>query len=286
MRFGLTDGQPKTLDEIGKVYGVTVSGSARSSPRRWSKLRHPSRSQVLRDYLDRAGSHDDGRSLHNCASAAPFRNPRLYAERARSATTPYVRRVPFARRGSPRPRRPLPDLRADPRRRPFVTTPLTPRDRRPRDHRRSCCATAARASSPGTDHRRTSTCRSWTATRRTTRLRRLVAPAFSPRQDRGVRDSVEKTAADLLDDVGRLLRTGRVDPGQVARPPLPIDRRSRPVDPDADTRSTGTAGDRQRLSGIRSLSTRAGGDGCGRAIGSLEAVRDCGVAARRTLRSA
>ena len=33
MRFGLTDGQPKTLDEIGKVYGVTRSGSARSSPR-------------------------------------------------------------------------------------------------------------------------------------------------------------------------------------------------------------------------------------------------------------
>ena len=52
MRFGLTDGQPKTLDEIGKVYGVTRERIRQIESKRMSKLRHPSRSQVLRDYLD------------------------------------------------------------------------------------------------------------------------------------------------------------------------------------------------------------------------------------------
>ena len=52
MRFGLTDGQPKTLDEIGKVFGVTRERIRQIESKTMSKLRHPSRSQVLRDYLE------------------------------------------------------------------------------------------------------------------------------------------------------------------------------------------------------------------------------------------
>ena len=52
MRFGLTDGQPKTLDEIGKVYGVTRERIRQIESKTMSKLRHTSRSGVLRDYLD------------------------------------------------------------------------------------------------------------------------------------------------------------------------------------------------------------------------------------------
>ena len=52
MRFGLADGTPKTLDEIGKVYGVTRERIRQIESKTMSKLRHPSRSQVLRDYLD------------------------------------------------------------------------------------------------------------------------------------------------------------------------------------------------------------------------------------------
>ena len=52
MRFGLNDGQPKTLDEIGKVHGVTRERIRQIESKVMSKLRHPSRSQVLRDYLD------------------------------------------------------------------------------------------------------------------------------------------------------------------------------------------------------------------------------------------
>jgi RNA polymerase primary sigma factor len=52
LRFGLTDGQPRTLDEIGQVYGVTRERIRQIESKTKSKLRHPSRSQVLRDYLD------------------------------------------------------------------------------------------------------------------------------------------------------------------------------------------------------------------------------------------
>ena len=52
MRFGLTDGHPKTLDEIGKVYGVTRERIRQIESKTMSKLRHQSRSDLLRDYLD------------------------------------------------------------------------------------------------------------------------------------------------------------------------------------------------------------------------------------------
>jgi RNA polymerase primary sigma factor len=52
LRFGLSDGQPRTLDEIGQVYGVTRERIRQIESKTMSKLRHPSRSQVLRDYLD------------------------------------------------------------------------------------------------------------------------------------------------------------------------------------------------------------------------------------------
>jgi len=52
MRFGLVDGKPKTLDEIGKTYGVTRERIRQIESKTMSKLRHVSRSQVLRDYLD------------------------------------------------------------------------------------------------------------------------------------------------------------------------------------------------------------------------------------------
>ncbi len=52
IRFGLTDGQPKTLDEIGKVYGVTRERIRQIESKAMSNLRHPSRSKALRDYLD------------------------------------------------------------------------------------------------------------------------------------------------------------------------------------------------------------------------------------------
>ena len=49
---GLTGGQPKTLGEVGKVYGVTRERIRQIESQTMSKLRHPSRSKVLRDYLD------------------------------------------------------------------------------------------------------------------------------------------------------------------------------------------------------------------------------------------
>jgi RNA polymerase primary sigma factor len=52
LRFGLADGRPRTLDEIGQVYGVTRERIRQIESKTMSKLRHPSRSQVLRDYLE------------------------------------------------------------------------------------------------------------------------------------------------------------------------------------------------------------------------------------------
>jgi RNA polymerase primary sigma factor len=52
LRFGLTDGQPRTLDEIGHVYGVTRERIRQIESKTMDKLRHPSRCQALRGYLD------------------------------------------------------------------------------------------------------------------------------------------------------------------------------------------------------------------------------------------
>ncbi len=52
MRYGLEDGQPKTLDDIGHVYGVTRERIRQIESKTMAKLRHPSRSQTLRDFLE------------------------------------------------------------------------------------------------------------------------------------------------------------------------------------------------------------------------------------------
>jgi RNA polymerase primary sigma factor len=51
LRFGLTDGQPRTLDEIGHIHGVTRERIRQIETKTMAKLRHPSRSEALRDYL-------------------------------------------------------------------------------------------------------------------------------------------------------------------------------------------------------------------------------------------
>ncbi|MHA3725178.1 RNA polymerase sigma factor [Leucobacter sp. HY1910] len=52
MRFGLGDGMPKTLDQIGDTFGVTRERIRQIESKTMAKLRHPSRSQQLRDYLE------------------------------------------------------------------------------------------------------------------------------------------------------------------------------------------------------------------------------------------
>jgi RNA polymerase primary sigma factor len=52
LRVGLTDGRPRTLDEIGRVYGVTRERIRQIEAKTMTKLRQPARSQTLRDYLD------------------------------------------------------------------------------------------------------------------------------------------------------------------------------------------------------------------------------------------
>src|SRR3954454_8909499 len=52
LRFGLTDGQPRTWDQISRVYGVTRERSGQIENRTMAKLRHPSRSEARRDYLN------------------------------------------------------------------------------------------------------------------------------------------------------------------------------------------------------------------------------------------
>jgi RNA polymerase primary sigma factor len=52
LRYGLTDGQPRTLDEIGRHFGLTRERIRQIENKTMAKLRHPSRSQALRDYLD------------------------------------------------------------------------------------------------------------------------------------------------------------------------------------------------------------------------------------------
>ena len=52
LRFGLDDGQVRTLEEVGKVFGVTRERIRQIESKTLAKLRHPMRSQPLRDYLD------------------------------------------------------------------------------------------------------------------------------------------------------------------------------------------------------------------------------------------
>ena len=55
LRFGLTDGQPRTLEEVGREFGVTRERIRQIEMKTFCKLRHPSRAQKLRDYLEEQG---------------------------------------------------------------------------------------------------------------------------------------------------------------------------------------------------------------------------------------
>ena len=52
LRFGLEDGQARTLEEVGREFGVTRERIRQIESKTLAKLRHPQRSQKLRDYLD------------------------------------------------------------------------------------------------------------------------------------------------------------------------------------------------------------------------------------------
>ena len=52
LRFGLDDGRPRTLEEVGKVFHVTRERIRQIEAKALRKLRHPSRSKKLKDYLD------------------------------------------------------------------------------------------------------------------------------------------------------------------------------------------------------------------------------------------
>src|SRR5690606_31513188 len=99
MRFGLTDGQPKTLDEIGKVYGVTRERIRQIESQTMSKLRHPSRSQVLRDYLDLAASpHGEYRAKQRSEALhsrnAPKARQRHHSPAQEPLLEPLLQRTP------------------------------------------------------------------------------------------------------------------------------------------------------------------------------------------------
>lgn len=52
LRFGIDDGQPKTLEDVGKRFNVTRERIRQIEAKALRKLRHPSRSRKLKDYLD------------------------------------------------------------------------------------------------------------------------------------------------------------------------------------------------------------------------------------------
>ena len=63
LRFGLTDGHPRTLEEVGREFGVTRERIRQIESKTLAKLRHPSRAQMLREYLDllpRGGERNPG----------------------------------------------------------------------------------------------------------------------------------------------------------------------------------------------------------------------------------
>ena len=55
LRFGLTDGRPRTLEEVGREFGITRERIRQIEAKTLSKLRHPSRARKLRDYLEDQG---------------------------------------------------------------------------------------------------------------------------------------------------------------------------------------------------------------------------------------
>jgi RNA polymerase primary sigma factor len=62
LRFGLTDGHPRTLEEVGREFGVTRERIRQIESKTLAKLRHPSRAQMLREYLDLCWSHGSDQS--------------------------------------------------------------------------------------------------------------------------------------------------------------------------------------------------------------------------------
>jgi DNA-binding CsgD family transcriptional regulator len=101
MRFGLTDGQPKTLDEIAQVYGVTRERIRQLESKTMSKLRHPSRSELLRHFLlDSGDTRENGQARPSIAQEAARRWRNEAAERMwRSILGSHPRQLPIGQRG-------------------------------------------------------------------------------------------------------------------------------------------------------------------------------------------
>ena len=101
MRFGLTDGQTKTLDEIGKVYGVTRERIRQIESKTMSKLRHPSRSQVLpqdgeKERRPRRVEGRDPRQRRKSGQLSSAAAPRASIHAARSTALPLREKALFA----------------------------------------------------------------------------------------------------------------------------------------------------------------------------------------------